>query len=1144
MSNESLARRALELFDEVLDRPESERRAFLDEACADQPELRREVESLLAAHGRAGGLLEDSGGATKWMGAADTRADEEVPGEQVGPYRLIREIGRGGMGVVYLAHDTRLGRRVALKFLSGALTADQRGRERLKAEARAASRLDHPNICAVYDLGETPEGRLYLAMPFYPGETVTRMLEDGALPIERAVDIARQAALGLERAHEAGVIHRDIKPGNLLVTTEGEVKILDFGVAKLAGLSLSEPGMRVGTLSYMAPEQALGQDVGPSTDLWSLGVTLYEMISGRRPFQGEYEPAVMYEILHGETVPLRRLRPEAPESLDRIVRRLLEKPQTSRYEGARELLEDLGSWDQGDVAVLREDVPHNLPAPMTSFIGRSEELKKVERLLETRRLLTLTGPAGVGKTRLAIEAARRLLSRFPEGVWFASLAPVADTAAVVSAIASTLGLPSRSPAEDSESIQERLADARALLVLDNFEHVVQAAPEVARWLSECPHLRVLAVSRTPLSVSGEQELAVLPLEGPAPDAGLEEAARNPAVALFLDRARAVRPDFELDEANIGAVTELCVRLEGSPLAIELAAARTKLFSPQALAARLGRRLDLIAGSSRGVPERHRTLRKAIQWSYDLLEPGVQRVFRRLAVFSPGGSLEGAAAVAELDEIDAADKLQALASHHLIRSRESAAGEPAFEMGETIRHFALEALQSEGEQKEARRRHARWYLQLSERGGPMLVGAEQLEWLDLLEAEHANFAAAMDWAAEQRDAALSLEIAANLWRVWVARGRVGEGWRRIEAALALPREGVEPARVARALHGCATLAQNLGKNARAKQALEESLALWRAVDDDAGLAAALNNRAWVSCELSELEDAERLSREALAMHEQAGDQRGAALSWNNLGWIASYRGDYPSAKTAFEQSLALRRASGDRRGEGFALACIAWAEQWHGNPKRAHKLLDEASRILLPIADPLLLGWVLTVRALTLLQEGRLDETCEIVEKGYREWKRGANLSGEAWVLTVRGTVELLRGRMREAAERLGQAAGIWREVGSRWGVALALGKQARALAQRGRIAEAKTALAESLEIRRALGDRLGLAQSLETAAEIAPARAADLLAAADSLRRQIGAPASFFEQQSLQESGLAASERAAPALEDALNLAAAIIGPG
>jgi tetratricopeptide (TPR) repeat protein len=558
--------------------------------------------------------------------------------------------------------------------------------------------------------------------------------------------------------------------------------------------------------------------------------------------------------------------------------------------------------------------------------------------------------------------------------------------------------------------------------------------------------------------------------------------------------------------------------------------------------RLGRRLDLIAASARDLPERRQTLRGAIQWSYDLLDAETQRVFRTLGVFSPGGSLDAAAAVAVLDEIAAADALQTLAAHHLVSSPESADGEPCFEMSETMRHFALEALEAAGERVEARRRHAAWYLALAEQGGPKLTGKRQLDWLDRLEGSHANFATAIDWAIEQRDASTGLRFAANLWRVWLARARVREGWTWFERTLSLPRDSVDKAVTARALHGYAILAQNLGKNYIAKQALEEGLGIWRELGDKAGLAQALTSRSWVSCELCELEDADLLAAEALALHEQSGDQRGAALAWNNRAWAASYRAEYTTAKAAIEQSLSLRRAGGDRRGEGFALACLAWIEQWHGDAKTAHRLLDEASRILLPVADPILLGWTLTVRALTLLDQGRLEEACEIIEKARREWERGANLSGEAWVRGVLGAVLLLRGRLREADDELERAVRIWREIGSGWGVAMSLGERARVLARRGRVAEAKRALAESLALRRAMGDRRGVAHCLETAAELAgdSKLSGRLLGSAARLRDQIGAPAATPDEQYRRDAGLRPAGEIS--LHEALTEAALLVG--
>ncbi|MEZ5391854.1 MAG: tetratricopeptide repeat protein [Bryobacterales bacterium] len=521
-------------------------------------------------------------------------------------------------------------------------------------------------------------------------------------------------------------------------------------------------------------------------------------------------------------------------------------------------------------------------------------------------------------------------------------------------------------------------------------------------------------------------------------------------------------------------------------------------------------------------ERSRTLRSGIRWSYDLLDPETQRIFRRLAVFSGGGCLQAAGAAAQVDEMEVADALQMLAAHHLVRIQESHEGEPRFHISEANRLFALEELDREGERGDAQRRHAEWHLALAERGAAELTGKRQLLWLDRLEAEHANFAAALDWAIAGEHAESAFGLAANLWRLWLARARAREGYDAFERVLRLPRESVSRGLLARTLNGYAMLAQNLGRNAAAKQALAESLESWRESGDEAGLARALNSLAWVHCELCDLDEAKRLSREALVLHERTGDKRGAAVSWNNLAWIANYRADGEAAREAGRKSLSLRRAAGDLRGEGFALACLAWTEQWSGEPKAAHKLLDEASRILLPVADPTLLGWTLTVRALTLLDEGKLDEADEIVEKSLREWKRGGNLSGEAWVVCVRGAALLLRVQLREADAQLERAAQIWRETGSGWGLAMALGGRARALARRGSVAEAKLALGESLALRRAVGDRRGQAHCIETAAELAgaPSLAAQLLGVAERIRDAIGAPASIPDQRYRRDAGL------------------------
>ena len=408
MNSDERWQRIWEVFEQALERPEADIPVWLAAECGDDAELRREVESLLTAHGAAGGILENTVSLFRLESLA--KIDEPASAnETVGPYRVLEEIGRGGMAVVYKAEDPRLGRFVALKFLSPNLTSGYQGKQRMISEARAASRLDHPNICTIYDIGETPDGRLYLAMAYYEGRTLADRLLGGPLPAEEALAITAQIARAIGHAHEAGVIHRDIKPSNVLLTSRGEVKVLDFGLAKQGALSITEPGIRLGTVYYASPEQARGKEVDARTDLWSLGATLYEMLTGRPPFPGEDPVAVLYKIVHEDPPPL---GPGVPARVARIVRKLLAKNPGARYASAGDLLRDLGvsvssvsdpqwsrtagaggwSWKtvvaalavpvlvaSGALLFLRHPLgrpappaPPAPPVPLTSFPGREE----------------------------------------------------------------------------------------------------------------------------------------------------------------------------------------------------------------------------------------------------------------------------------------------------------------------------------------------------------------------------------------------------------------------------------------------------------------------------------------------------------------------------------------------------------------------------------------------------------------------------------------------------------------------------------------------------------------------------------------------------------------------------------------------------
>ncbi|MDX1530072.1 MAG: protein kinase, partial [Rhodothermales bacterium] len=760
------------LFEAALGVPAAERGAWLDGHCAD-PALRREVAGLLAAHARTGvldaSLADLAAGAASAVGALPAR---------VGPYRVVREVGRGGMGVVVEAHDPRLGRPVALKFLPPGASAEDDAR--FLTEARAASQLDHPHVGTVYDVGQTEDGRRWIAMAYYSGPSLAERIAEGPLPVEEAVRLAGEVADGLGAAHAAGLVHRDVKPANVVLTAQGTAKVLDFGVAKGAGEGQTRAGVRFGTLAYMAPEQVRADAVDARADLWALGVVLYELLTGRLPFDEEDPAALLLAILDREPPPVRALRPEVPEALERVVRQALAKDPARRFATAEAFATALRDAQAGAPARASSA----LPAPLTSFVGREVEVERLGRLLEAARLVTLTGPAGTGKTRLAVEAARRIEHGFADGAAFVPLAPVRDPALVPSALAQALGVEASGPALP-DALADALRGCELLLVLDNFEQVTAAAPAVGALLGACPRLRVLATSRVPLRLSGEREAPVPPLAVPEPEATPDPDGllAHAAVRLFVERAQAVDPAFALTPENAAAVAALCARLDGLPLAIELAAARTKLFAPAALLARLGHRLDLLANRMHDRPARHHTLRQALAWSYDLLGPEEQRLYRRLGVFRGGCTIEAAEAVAGLDGADdVLDGLAALVDHSLLRTTTGADGEPRFEMLETVRTFALERLAEAGERAEAQGAHAHHVLDLAERAAPELTGAEQGTWLDRLDAEHDNLRAALDAAEADGDTGLGLRLGTALWRFWLVRGHLAEGRRRLERLL--------------------------------------------------------------------------------------------------------------------------------------------------------------------------------------------------------------------------------------------------------------------------------------------------------------------------------------------------------------------------
>ncbi len=559
---------------------------------------------------------------------------------------------------------------------------------------------------------------------------------------------------------------------------------------------------------------------------------------------------------------------------------------------------------------------HNLPVQATPMLGRQRELAEAtEHLRKGVRALTLTGPGGIGKTRLSVQIAAELADEYGDGAYFVSLGPISDPSLVMATLAQALGLRESSGRSPLDIVQAYLSDRNALLVLDNFEQIVDAASDVAALLAACARVQVLVTSREALHIRGEQELPVPPLATPAERATganrervrLAELVQYPSVTLFIERARAVKPEFGLTFANATAIAEICRRLDGLPLAIELAAARVKLLSPQAILPRLSNRLALLTGGARDLPSRQQTLRSTIDWSYDLLSPAEQQMFRGLAVFAGGCTLEAAEAVygAGDSSLDILNGLGSLVDKSLLRRQDDDLGEPRFAMLETIRECGLEHLESSGEAEQARKTHAGYFLQLVQAAEPHLTGQQQQEWLARLEREHDNLRAALAWAQETGEVASGLTFSAAVWRFWYTHGYICEGRNWLEQFLdqTAADDQVKAEVRARALGGAATLASTQNDLASATKLAEESLALSRDLSDDKGIASALTILGSLALHQGEGIRAQRLFEEALVLNRAWHDPWTLGRTLSFLGQSAYLQGDYARAEEIFRESLA-------------------------------------------------------------------------------------------------------------------------------------------------------------------------------------------------------------------------------------------------
>jgi predicted ATPase/class 3 adenylate cyclase/Tfp pilus assembly protein PilF len=678
---------------------------------------------------------------------------------------------------------------------------------------------------------------------------------------------------------------------------------------------------------------------------------------------------------------------------------------------------------------------NNLPIQLTSFIGREKEITEIKQAISEHRLVTLIGPGGSGKTRLALQVAAEMIEQFRAGVFFVALEPITDPGLVASTIAHLLGLTETAGRSILDNLKDYLQNKSLLLLLDNFEQVISAGPLVAELLAACSELKILVTSREGLHVSGEREYPVPPLalpditQLPSP----ESLSQYAAVGLFIKRAQAVRPDFRITSDNAPAVAEICYRLDGLPLAIELAAARIKLLPPRAMLARLGNRLEFLTGGGRDLPARQQTLRNAIAWSYDLLNENEQNLFRQLSVFSGGCTVDAVEAVAgdHSAHVSTLDQLGSLLDKSLLREVEDTNGQPRFLMLELLREFGLEQLQASGEQVTIRHRHTEFFLGLAEGAEASLESGEQVQWMDRLEPEHDNLRAALEWSKTAEGAGeICLRLAGALGYFWEMRGHFSEGRQRLTAILSMEAAQGQTAARAKLLARAAELAYRQSDYPVTTSLAEESLAIHRKLGDQQGIASTLIKLGNAATERGSYASASRFLEEAVAIWRERKDKHGTARALISLGWTALRSGDAHLANARLEEALALSRELGDTRSMGFELSGLGEVALRQGDYARATQLMQESLELRRQLGNKWGVGVSLGMLGWVAMRERDWDRAIARLGESLQVRQEIGDKGGSAWCLERLAGIFMVRRQTEKAVRLFGAAAALRASIGS------------------------------------------------------------------------------------------------------------------
>jgi predicted ATPase/serine/threonine protein kinase/DNA-binding CsgD family transcriptional regulator len=1081
-------------------------------------------------------------------------------GQQLGNYRLLRLLERGGFADVYLGEHIHLKSRAALKVLHTHLTDKES--EHFQQEAQTIATLVHPSIVRVLDY-DVQDGVPFLVMDYAPNGSLRQRHPPGeVVPLPLLLSYIKQMADALQYAHEHKIVHRDVKPENMLVGRRQEVLLSDFGIATVAHSTSSlSAEAAVGTIAYMAPEQIQDQP-RPASDQYALGVTVYEWLCGARPFSGSFTALVTHHLWQPPP-PLQGRAPAITAEVEQVVLRALAKDPKQRFPSViafAEALEQASGYASSDAGWLAPDAPfpsarpsqvsfateaiqptaqegeiaemeravngsplssepltpltpdeqtqgespvpvplrdklHDLspaiepilqrnldnepeqhlasvkdyamalpdaaqaaspsltsrapiaerkgqrsvvkPAPLwrvpttfTPLLGRKRDVAAIEAMLMRPeiRLLTLLGTGGIGKTRLALQVATQMRACFADGVCFADLTSTSDPTLIPLIIAEALGIRQNVNLSIFKQVELFLRDKQLLLILDNFEQVVTAAPLIEDLLTTSLSLKIVVTSRAVLHLRAEYEYQVTPLSLPdlKGSPASEDLAHSAAIALFVQRAQAVLPTFRFTRANALTIAEICVQLDGIPLAIELAAARIRLLPPQALLSRLSQRFEVLSGGAVTLPTRQQTLRSTLKWSYDLLDANEQKLFRRLAVFGGGWTLEAAEALGNADHEtqDAPSVLNAMASlvdKSLVQQVEKEGTEPRFEMLMTVREYGLDCLRENGEDEQIQRAHADYYLALTEEAEPELKGVQQLPWLRRLDREQENLRSALGWLISHQEVEKSSRLCVALWWFWQTRGYWSEGRRWLKAVLTLPGTAERTVMRARVLSAAGGLAAVQGDEAEARLLLSESVALFRELADDGGLVLPLATLGEVMIRQGDPTTGALLMEESITLCRKLGLKWELSRVLLRLGYIAWLHGDLVQTTALTQESLALARELGDKILISRALNGLGYATWLQGDLVRATALAEEGLMLRRELGDKDLITSALETLGSIALSQGDLVRAIACFTEGLSVAQELGSQTLIAWHLIGLARVAVALVQLKRAVQLFGAA---------------------------------------------------------------------------------------------------------------------------